>query len=89
MKAPVIKVVRADPTIRKGSRQFFKDLIAAVAKVTKAGWHQIAEFKESPVKAHNYRARLRSHFGPGKYEFCATTTDGVGVVFCRLAGAKS
>lgn len=86
MKSGVIKVVPANPAPGRGSRGFLAELLAAVAKVTRQGWHQLAEFSEKPRQAHWYSARLKTKH-PDGYEFCATTTDGVGRVYCRRTPA--
>lgn len=82
MRTAVIKVKPAHPDVKRGGKRFFHDLLSAVKKVRGSEWHQLAEFPDKPTRAYWYSARLkRSH--PTGYEFCATTTDGVGRVYCR------
>ena len=88
MKAAVIKVMPAEPDMRRGQRAFLAELLGAVKKVTRQGWHQLVVFSEKPRRAHWYASRLKAR-GVAGYEFCATTTDGIGRLYCRRAEAKS
>lgn len=88
MKTASIKVKPAHPDARRGGKQFFHDLLAAVKTVRRADWHQVAEFPDKPTRAFWYRSRLKRAYPTG-YDFCATTTDGIGRVYCRRTPAEA